>query len=39
MDWVAQEVAGRVPLGFAITGASVAEQMKGIERAGTTLPA
>jgi hypothetical protein len=39
MDWVAQEVAGRVPLGFAITGACVVEQMKGIERAGTTLSA
>jgi hypothetical protein len=37
MDWVAQEVAGRVPLGFTITRAYVAEQMKGIERAGTTL--
>jgi hypothetical protein len=39
MDWVAQEVAGRVPLGFTITSASVTEQMKGIERAGTTLSA
>ena len=38
MDWVAQEVAGRVPLGFTITSA-FAEQMKGIERAGTTLSA
>ncbi len=27
MDWVAQDVAGRVPLGFTITGASVAEQV------------
>lgn len=39
MDWVAQEVASRVPLSFTITGASVAEQMKGIEWAGTTLSA
>jgi len=39
MDWVAQEVASREPFGFTITGACVVEQMKGFERAGTTLSA
>lgn len=33
MDWVAEDVAGRVPLGFTITGASVAEQIAMVRRA------
>ena len=33
MDWVAQDVAGRVPLGFTITGASVAEQIGMVRHA------
>jgi 4-hydroxy-tetrahydrodipicolinate synthase len=33
MDWVAQDVAGRVPLGFTITGASVAEQVGMVRHA------
>ena len=33
MDWVAQDVAGRVPLGFTITGASVAEQIAMVRHA------
>lgn len=33
MDWVAQDVAGRVPLGFTITGASVAEQIAMLRHA------
>lgn len=33
MDWVAQDVAGRVPLGFTITGASVAEHVAAVRHA------
>ena len=33
MDWVAQDVGGRVPLGFTITGASVAEQIAMVRHA------
>lgn len=33
MDWVAEDVAGRVPLGFTITGASVAEQIAMVRHA------
>ena len=33
MDWVAEDVAGRVPLGFTITGASVAEQIAMLRHA------
>lgn len=33
MDWVAQDVAGRVPLGFTITGSSVAEHIAMVRHA------
>jgi dihydrodipicolinate synthase/N-acetylneuraminate lyase len=33
MDWVAEDVAGRVPLGFTIYGQSVAEQIAGVRHA------
>lgn len=33
MDWVAEDVAGRVPLAFTIAGASVAEQIALVRRA------
>lgn len=33
MDWVAEDVAGRVPLGFTIIGGSVAEQVAGLRQA------
>jgi len=33
MDWVAQDVAGRVPVGFTITGSSVAEQIGMVRHA------
>jgi 2-keto-3-deoxy-L-arabinonate dehydratase len=33
MDWVAHDVAGRVPVGFTITGGSVAEQVAGLRHA------
>lgn len=33
MDWVAEDVAGRVPLGFTIYGNSVAEQVAQIRQA------
>jgi 2-keto-3-deoxy-L-arabinonate dehydratase len=33
MEWVARDVAGRVPLGFTITGGSVAEQVEGLRQA------
>ena len=33
MDWVAEDVGGRVPLGFTITGASVAEQIAMVRHA------
>ena len=33
MDWVAEDVAGRVPLGFTITGSSVAEQIAMLRHA------
>ena len=33
MDWVSQDVAGRVPLGFTITGASVTEQIAMVRHA------
>jgi 2-keto-3-deoxy-L-arabinonate dehydratase len=33
MDWVAQDVAGAVPLGFTITGQSVAEQVAMVRHA------
>lgn len=33
MDWVAADVAGRVPLGFTIIGGSVAEQVNGLRHA------
>jgi 4-hydroxy-tetrahydrodipicolinate synthase len=33
MDWVAEDVSGRVPLGFTITGASVAEQIAMVRHA------
>ncbi|MGL6208660.1 MAG: dihydrodipicolinate synthase family protein, partial [Paracoccaceae bacterium] len=33
MTWVAEDVAGRVPVGFTITGGSVAEQVAGLRHA------
>lgn len=33
MEWVAEDVDGRVPLGFTIFGASVAEQIEGVRAA------
>ena len=33
MEWVAHDVAGRVPVGFTITGGSVAEQVEGLHQA------
>ena len=33
MDWVAEDVAGRVPLGFTITGGSVVEQVAMVKHA------
>lgn len=33
MDWVAEDVAGRVPIGFTITGGSVGEQIAGVRHA------
>jgi 4-hydroxy-tetrahydrodipicolinate synthase len=35
MDWVAADVGGRVPVGFTITGGSVAEQVAGLRHAET----
>ncbi|MCX7298786.1 MAG: dihydrodipicolinate synthase family protein [Rhodobacterales bacterium] len=35
MDWVAEDVARRVPLGFTIYGQSVAEQIAGVRHAET----
>jgi 2-keto-3-deoxy-L-arabinonate dehydratase len=33
MEWVAHDVGGRVPIGFTITGGSVAEQVEGLRHA------
>ncbi len=33
MDWVAEDVAGQAPLGFTVTGASVAEQIAMVRHA------